>query len=108
MLDGIPEPAVRVLVADDTRLHTTLLADAMRRNGAFEVIGSDSQELITRPNLNNIDVLLLSSELDGLVGRGFEFLRKLRDQHPRTSLAEKSVEHRQANLIEQRSPNELE
>jgi two-component system, NarL family, nitrate/nitrite response regulator NarL len=82
MLDGNPESAIRVLVADDTRLHTTLLADAMRRDGAFEVIGSDSQELIARPNLHNIDVLLLSSELDGLPGRGFEVLRKLREQHP--------------------------
>lgn len=82
MLDGIPELAIRVLVADDTRLHTTLLADAMRRDGAFEVIGSDSEELIARPHLHNIDVLLLSSELDGQPGRGFEVLRKLREQRP--------------------------
>lgn len=82
MLDGIPGPTIRVLVADDTRLHTTLLADAMRRDGAFEVIGSDSKELIARPNLHNIDVLLLSSELDGEPGRGLEVLRKLREQHP--------------------------
>src|ERR1700689_2289000 len=82
MLDGIPELAIRVLVADDTRLHTTLLADAMRRDGAFEVIGSDSEELIARPHLHNIDVLLLSSELDGHPDRGFEVLRKLREQRP--------------------------
>ena len=82
MLDGIPELAIRVLVADDTRLHTTLLADAMRREGAFEVIGSDSEELIARPPLHNIDVLLLSSEFDGHPGRGFEVLRKLREQRP--------------------------
>jgi two-component system nitrate/nitrite response regulator NarL len=82
MLDGIPESAIRVLVADDTRLHTTLLADAMRRDGAFEVIGSDSHELIAHPHLHDIDVLLLSFELDGQPGRGFEVLRKLREQHP--------------------------
>ncbi len=82
MLDEIPESAIRVLVADDTRLHTTLLADAMRRDGAFEVIGSDSHELIAHPHLHDIDVLLLSSELDGQLGRGFEVLRKLREQHP--------------------------
>jgi len=82
MHDGITELAIRVLVADDTRLHTTLLADAMRRDGAFEVIGSDSEELIARPDLHNIDVLLLSSELDGHPGRGFEVLRKLREQRP--------------------------
>jgi two-component system, NarL family, nitrate/nitrite response regulator NarL len=69
-------------VADDTRLHTTLLADAMRRDGAFEVIGSDSEELIARPHLHNIDVLLISSELDGHPGRGFEVLGKLREQRP--------------------------
>jgi two-component system nitrate/nitrite response regulator NarL len=82
MLDGIPELAIRVLVADDTRLHTTLLADAMRRDGAFEVIGSDSEELVARPHLHNIDVLLVSSELDGHAGRGFEVLRKLREHRP--------------------------
>jgi two-component system, NarL family, nitrate/nitrite response regulator NarL len=82
MLDGIPESAVRILVADDTRLHTTLLADAMRRDGAFEVLGSDSHELIAHPNLHNIDVLLISSELDGQPGRGFEVLRKLREHNP--------------------------
>ena len=30
MLDGILESAIRVMVADDTRLHTSLLADALR------------------------------------------------------------------------------
>ena len=83
MLDGIPESAIRVLVADDTRLHTTLLADALRRDGGFEVIGSDSQELIARAQLHNIDVLLLSSELDEQPGRGFEVLRGVRALHPK-------------------------
>jgi len=82
MLDVILESAIRVLVADDTRLHTSLLADALRRDGAFEVIASDSQELIGRPHLLNIDVLLLSSEMDGHPGRGFEILRKVRELHP--------------------------
>ena len=82
MLDGILESTIRVLVADDTRLHTTLLADALRRDGAFEVIGSDSQELIARAHLHDIDVLLLSSELDGQPGRGFEVLREVRELHP--------------------------
>ena len=82
MLDGIPESAIRILVADDTRLHTTLLADALRREGVFEVIGSDSQELLTRAHLHNIDVLLLSSELDEQPGRGFEVLREVRALHP--------------------------
>jgi two-component system nitrate/nitrite response regulator NarL len=82
MLDGILESAIRVLVADDTRLHTSLLADALRRDGAFEVIGSDSQELIARAHVCGMDVLLLSSDLDGRSGRGFEALREVRALHP--------------------------
>ena len=82
MREGIPGLAVRLLVADDTRLHTTLLADALKRDGAFEVMGSDSQELISRAHLHNIDVLLLSSDLDEQPGRGFEVLRQVRALHP--------------------------
>src|ERR1700678_2130631 len=82
MLDGVLESAIRVLVADATRLHTTLLSDALRRDGAFEVIGSNSEELIARAHLHNIDVLLLSSELEEKPGRGFEILREVRALHP--------------------------
>src|ERR1700722_15785002 len=82
MLEGTLEPSIRLLVADDTRLHTSLLADALRRHGDFEVIGSDSQELMTRPDLHNINVLLLSSELDGEPGRRFEVLRMVRERYP--------------------------
>ncbi len=82
MRDGILELAIRILVADDTRLHTTLLADALKRDGAFEVMGSDSQELISQAHLHNIDVLLLSSDLDEQPGRGFEVLRQARALHP--------------------------
>src|ERR1700722_1290340 len=82
MHNGILELAIRILVADDTRLHTTLLADALKRDGAFEVLGSDSQELISRAHLHNVDVLLLSSDLDEQPGRGFDVLRQVRTLHP--------------------------
>jgi two-component system, NarL family, nitrate/nitrite response regulator NarL len=82
MLDETLKSAFRTVVADDTRLHTTLLADALRRDGAFEVIGSDAQELLARAHLRDIDVLLLSSELDARAGRGFEVLREVRALHP--------------------------
>jgi two-component system nitrate/nitrite response regulator NarL len=82
MRDETGALVIRVLVADDTRLHTQLLADALRRDGAFEVSGSDSEELIARGDLHNIDVLLLSSDLDEQPARGFEVLRKVRTLHP--------------------------
>jgi two-component system, NarL family, nitrate/nitrite response regulator NarL len=82
MLDGKPEPGIRLLIADDTRLHTSLLADALRRSGVFEVIGSDSQDLLGRADLHETDVVLLNSELDGIPGRGFEVLRAIRERQP--------------------------
>ena len=75
------EAVIRVLVADDTRLHTQLLADALRRDGTLEVMSSDAQELMTRADLHSIDVLLLSSELNEPSG-GFEVLRQVHASHP--------------------------
>lgn len=79
--DKIAEAAVRVLVADDTRLHTQLLADALKRDGALEVISADSQEIAGRTDLSSIDVFLLSSELNSPSG-GFVVLRELHSSHP--------------------------
>jgi two-component system nitrate/nitrite response regulator NarL len=82
MHDETFEAVIRVLVADDTRLHTQLLADALRRGGALEVIGSDSRELIARADLRNIDVLLLSADLDERSDGGLAVLREVRASHP--------------------------
>ena len=75
---------IRVFVADNTRIHTQLLADALRRDGALQVISSDSgfQGLTARGNLQEIDVLVVSSNLDEEPGRGFEALRAVRTSHP--------------------------
>ena len=82
MRDETFESVIRILVADDTRLHTQLLADALRRGGALEVIGSDSRELIARADLRNIDVLLLSADLDERPDGGLAVLREVRALHP--------------------------
>jgi len=75
---------IRVLVADNTRIHTQLLADALRRDGSLEVVSSDSglQGLTARGSLHDIDVLVISSSLDEEPGRGLEALRAMRMSHP--------------------------
>jgi two-component system nitrate/nitrite response regulator NarL len=75
---------IRVFVADDTRIHTQLLADALRRDGGLQVVSSDSgfQGLTARGSLHEIDVLVISSSLDEEPGRGFEALRAVRASHP--------------------------
>jgi len=74
---------IRVLVSDDTRVHTELLADALKRDGSLQVTtsASGSEGLIGRTDLHNVDVLLLSSTLDEQPGRGFEVLRGLHATH---------------------------
>lgn len=69
-----------VLVVDNSPIHTQLLADALKRDRALEVItaGSDVTDI---PNIivaRNVDVVAISSNLDGHPGRGFELLRELR------------------------------
>lgn len=81
MRDKGSDTIIRILVADDTRLHTQLLADALRRDGLLEVISSDAQELTERTDLHNIDVLLLSADLNE-TGGGFAVLRLIYASHP--------------------------
>ena len=78
--EGSGEETIRVLVADDTRIHTQLLADALRRDRYLEVISSPShsRDLIEAASLHRFDVLVISSNLDEEPARGFEVLRELR------------------------------
>ena len=75
---------IRVLVADDTRIHTQLLADALRRDRQLEVISppARSRDLVETVRLNRVKVGVLSSNLDEEPLRGFELLRELRASDP--------------------------
>jgi two-component system, NarL family, nitrate/nitrite response regulator NarL len=77
-------PTIRVLVADDTRIHTQLLADALRRDLQLEVISapSPSGDLVAAVKLHRVNVVVLSSNLDEAPLRGFELLRELRASNP--------------------------
>jgi len=76
--------AIRVFVADNSPIHTQLLADALKRDVDLEVIRSvsDSNGLIAEIMASNIDVLVISSNLDEQPGRGFEILHELRSSFP--------------------------
>jgi len=79
----LPGP-IRVLVIDSTRVHTELLADALKRDECLQVttLPPDSDRLSTDLNTCDTDVLLISSNLEGQASRGFELLRALRGMHP--------------------------
>ena len=78
------ETVIRVLVADNSRIHTRLIADALRRDPLLEVIPfeSGSSGLAAAASEENIDVLVVSSNLDEQPARGLEVLRELRALRP--------------------------
>jgi two-component system, NarL family, nitrate/nitrite response regulator NarL len=76
--------AIRVLVADNTRIHAQLLADALRRDRHLEVVGStsQSQELIEAVSAQKIDVAVVGCNLDEQPLRGVSVLRELKAARP--------------------------
>ncbi len=80
------ERRVRVLVAESSRMHTRLLADALRHDPLLEVIAyeSDSAALVRTVRTERIDVLVLSSNVDEQPLHGLELLPVLRTEHLQT------------------------
>jgi DNA-binding NarL/FixJ family response regulator len=78
--DQVGESVIRVLVADNTRIHTQLLADALKRDPMLQIAGtaSHSRELIGAVGNHPVDVAVISSNLDEEPMRGVEILRELR------------------------------
>jgi two-component system, NarL family, nitrate/nitrite response regulator NarL len=78
--------AIRVLVADNSRIHARLLADALKVDPALEAVPfeSDSSGLVAAAKTNSVDVLVISPTLDEQPSRGFEVLREMRSKHLRT------------------------
>lgn len=77
---------IRVLVADNSRIHTHLLAEALQRDSVLEVVPfeSDSSGLVAAIKAEKIDVLVINSSLDEQPRRGFEVLQEVRGQRLQT------------------------
>jgi two-component system nitrate/nitrite response regulator NarL len=73
-------PLIRVLIADSTRIHSQLLAEALRRDRHLEIVAavSTSHDLIAAAKPSFCDVLVVSANLDEDPLRGFKVLRQLR------------------------------
>src|SRR6266852_6785060 len=78
------EEMIRVLVADDTRIHTQLRAAALRRDRRLEGVSppARSRDLVETVKTNRVNVVVLSANLDEEPLRGFEILRQLRAACP--------------------------
>jgi DNA-binding NarL/FixJ family response regulator len=84
--NGPSDNTIRVLVADNSRIYTKLLADELTRDPLLQVIPfeAETSELVSTAMREEIDVLVISSNFDEQQSRGLELLRELRALHPKT------------------------
>lgn len=75
---------VSIVVADGTRIHTQLLANALRNDRGLQVVAaaSNSEELLAAITRVPIDVAVISHNLDDQPGRGTQVLREMRALRP--------------------------
>jgi two-component system, NarL family, nitrate/nitrite response regulator NarL len=73
---------IRVLVIDGSFIHTQLLSDALRRDEDLEVFSCNPPQAAKFLFEHNIDVLVISANLEGQSFRGLELLRELRASRP--------------------------
>ena len=75
---------VSIVVADSSRIHTKLLADALCNDRGLQVVASasNSEELLAAATRVPIDVVVISHNLDNQPGHGAEVLRKMRALRP--------------------------
>jgi DNA-binding NarL/FixJ family response regulator len=75
---------VSIVVADGTRIHTQLLADALRNDHGLQVVAaaSNSAELLAAITRVPIDVAVISHNLDDQPGHGSQVLREMRALRP--------------------------
>lgn len=75
---------VSIVVGDGTRMHTQLLAEALRSDRGLQVVAeaSNSAELLAAITRVPIDVAVISDLLDDQPGRGTQVLREMRALRP--------------------------
>jgi DNA-binding NarL/FixJ family response regulator len=73
---------IRVLVVANSFSHTQLLVDALNRDRDLEAFSSDAKLIVEAATAPNVDVLVISSNLDEQANRGYEVLRELHTLRP--------------------------
>jgi two-component system nitrate/nitrite response regulator NarL len=79
---------IRVLIADNSRIHTQLLSDALVCDPDLDVIHWDGKlfTLISVIKAHSVDVVAVSSALHGSKGGSDELIRELRGASPGTKI----------------------
>jgi len=83
-MDGIKASGIRVVIAENTRMASRLLADALSQNSALEAVVAASSATESLQAISEIHpaVALVSDTLDDDPKRGFELAREIRATWP--------------------------
>jgi two-component system nitrate/nitrite response regulator NarL len=81
-----PAGVIRVLVADNSRFHTQLLAESLKNDSDLRIVSSDlnTSSLVAASINRKIDVFVLSAFTGEEPHRGFRILKELRKTNPGT------------------------
>jgi two-component system, NarL family, nitrate/nitrite response regulator NarL len=84
MPDDIKNHCIHVLIADSTRIHTQLLAEALRRDAQLRIVlaGPTVDDVVRTSKQQPFDVAIISSSVAETTLSGLTLLRTLRDLHP--------------------------
>lgn len=79
---------IRVLIADNSRIHTQLLSDALERDPDLVVVAWDGKPstLVSVVKAHSVDIVAISSALNGHLGSPVELIRELCAASPRTRI----------------------
>jgi DNA-binding NarL/FixJ family response regulator len=82
--EKLSSESINVVVADTTRIHTELLADALRNDRSIHVVAeaSSSEEFLAAIIRVPVDVVVISYNFNNQRGYGARVLREMRQVHP--------------------------
>ena len=75
---------ISVLLADSTPLTAYLITEALRRDRSLAITNTEASSVILTATALEPDVAIISEQLQGKPGKGFEVLRSLRSAVPNT------------------------
>jgi DNA-binding NarL/FixJ family response regulator len=75
---------VSVLLADSTPLTAYLITEALRRDRSLAITNTEASSVILTATALEPDVAIISEQLQGKAGKGFEVLREMRSAVPNT------------------------
>ena len=85
-MEPTPARKIRVLVADNSVIHSQLLANALQQDPDFVAVNWDanSSSLVSAVVTQKVDVLAICSSFGGHTGAGLKIVQELRSLHPKS------------------------